>query len=66
MISALIKKPLAFLCIMVLSLAVSADCRQTCQEEYEECLEVSQSTAKEKICGQRLRECNLKCATDAE
>jgi len=62
----MIKKIFVFLAIALLSLVVSADCRQVCQEEYEECLHVSQSTAKERICGQRLRDCNLKCAADGE
>jgi len=62
----LLRKLLMPLLIAGFSLSVSADCRQTCQEEYEECLRVSQSTAKERICGQRLRDCNLKCAADGE
>lgn len=62
----MIKKIFIFISIALLSLTVSADCRQTCQEEYEECLQVSQSTAKERICGQRLRDCNLKCGADGE
>lgn len=61
-----LKKMLAFLLIVIVSVTVSADCRQTCQEEYEECLRVSQSSAKERICGQRLRDCNLKCGADGE
>jgi hypothetical protein len=61
-----LKKLFAFLLIMALSFTVTADCLQTCQEEYEECLRVSQSSAKERICGQRLRDCNLKCGTDGE
>lgn len=62
----MIKKIFIFLSITLLALTVSADCLQTCQEEYEECLQVSESTAKERICGQRLRDCNLKCAADGE
>jgi hypothetical protein len=62
----MIKKICSFFAIALLSLAATADCRQSCQEEYEECLQVSQSTAKERICGQRLRDCNLKCASDGE
>jgi len=62
----MIKKIFIFTCITLLTFTVSADCRQTCQDEYEECLRVSQSTGKERICGQRLRDCNLKCATDGE
>lgn len=58
----MVKKIFVLVSIAMLSLTVAADCRQTCQEEYEECLQVSKSTAKEGICGQRLRDCNLKCA----
>ena len=61
-----VKKSIALLCILGLSLGVAADCNQSCQEAYEECLAVSQSASAEKICGSQLRECRLKCATNVE
>ncbi len=62
----MLKKLWMFGTVMTLALTVSADCLQTCQEEYEECLRMSHATGKEKICGQLLRDCKLECATNGE
>jgi len=60
----MLKKLVVLIAMAAISMLVAADCAQDCQDEYAKCLQSSQSTAKEKICGSLLRECKLQCATD--
>lgn len=48
------------------SFIVVADCREDCQTEYDECMELSRATGKAKICGEILHECKLACAEAGE
>lgn len=60
----MLKKIIVIICMAAMSMLVAADCAKDCEAEYQECLHDSQSSAKSKICGEMLRECKLKCATE--
>ena len=62
----MLKRIVVLVSLATLSMLVAADCAQDCQDEYNECMHDSQSTAKSKICGEILRECKLQCATNGE
>ncbi len=58
----MLKKIFVFTMIASLSLVVSADCRQTCEDNYNHCLSIASSPAGEKVCAQDRRECELECS----
>lgn len=62
----MLKRIVMLIGLATISMLVAADCAQDCQNEYAECLQDSQSTAKSKICGEILRECKLQCAMSGE
>ena len=64
--STLIQKLLMISLVAGFSALVAADCAKDCQQEYDDCMKVSTSVAKQKICGEILRECKLQCATNGE
>lgn len=64
--TALLKKLMLVVLVAGFSALVAADCAKDCQQEYDDCMKVSSSVAKEKICGEILRECKLACATNGE
>jgi len=55
-----------FIMLGLSSLLVSADCAQDCQAKYDECMKMSHSAGKSKICGEILHSCKLECATNGE
>lgn len=61
-----VKKMLLVGVIAGFSALVAADCAKDCQQEYDDCMKVSSSVAKQKICGEILHDCKLACATNGE
>jgi hypothetical protein len=64
LIKKLVRKSVVVIGLAAISALVAADCASDCQQEYDECMKHSQSTGKAKICGEILRDCKLKCASD--
>jgi len=58
----MLKRTLLLIITAVFSMLVAADCAQTCQDKFDECMSVSHSESKEKVCGEILHQCKLECA----
>lgn len=61
-----ISKFFGVLFFVTLPMIIFADCRQKCEETYEECKAEHDSPNSEKVCGSDYRECINLCATDGE
>ena len=62
----MIKRLVLVLCATACSMLVAADCSETCQEKFDECMKASHSTGKQKICGEILHDCKLDCKSNGE
>ena len=62
----MLKRTVAFFFIFSVTLLVSADCQQSCKEEYEDCMSMGSSVRAHSVCGSILRECNLECGMNGE
>ena len=62
----LLKKAVLLTGLTAISFMVAADCAQDCQAKYDECMKISHSVGKAKICGEILNSCKLECATGGE
>jgi len=61
-----LKRSLILVGMIGFSFVVAADCAEDCQAKYEECMKMSHSSGKSKICGEILHDCKLDCAGNGE
>jgi len=55
-------KPLFMLLLLSASALLSADCMQTCQEKYDDCMLGAHSGGQQGICREILHKCQTDCS----
>jgi hypothetical protein len=58
----MLKRALLLIIATAFSMLVAADCAQTCQEQYDECMAVAHTMSKQGLCGETLHECKMGCS----
>ena len=56
------KRMVLVMAIATSSMLVAADCAKDCQDKFDECMKMSHSAGKDKICGEILHDCKMECA----